>query len=96
MYEAANGREALVLWEEHSPSIDMVFTDMVMPEGMTGLELTEKLRAAKPRLKAIITSGYSDEMASAGVPTEAGIVYLSKPYQLKALAGLVRNCLDQV
>ena len=94
-YEAANGREALVLWEAHSPSIDMVFTDMVMPEGMTGLELTDKLRAAKPGLKAIITSGYSDEMASAGVPTEAGIFYLSKPYQLKSLAGLVRNCLDQ-
>ncbi len=95
IFEAANGNEALALWEQHNAAIDLIFTDMVMPEGMTGLELTERLRAEKPGVKAIITSGYSVEMATAGVPTEMGIVYLSKPYQLKSLAAMVRDCLDR-
>jgi FixJ family two-component response regulator len=68
---------------------------MVMPEGMTGLELTEQLQALKPGLQAIISSGYSTEIVHAGVPAKAGVVYLSKPYATKVLADVIRERLDQ-
>jgi CheY-like chemotaxis protein len=85
----------MTLWQTHSAQIDLVLTDMVMPEGMTGLELTEQLQALKPGLKAIISSGYSAEIVQAGVPAKEGIVYLPKPYATKVLADVIRDCLDQ-
>ena len=95
VHEAANGQEAMTLWQAHGQRVDLVLTDMVMPEGMTGLELAERLRALKPGLKVIIASGYSAEMVQAGVPVEAGVIYLPKPYATKALADTLRDCLDR-
>lgn len=92
--EAANGQEAVKSWQLAGPEIDLLFTDMVMPEGMTGLELAERLRAFKPSLKAIISSGYSSEIAETKVLAHAGLVYLPKPYDIRALAEVVRRCLD--
>jgi CheY-like chemotaxis protein len=92
--EAANGQEAMILWQTHGAQVDLLFTDMVMPEGLTGLELMERLQALKPALKAIISSGYSTEIVQAGVPTKPGVVYLPKPYEVKVLAKAVQDCLD--
>ena len=93
--EAANGPEALRLWEQHRSEIDLLFTDMVMPEGMTGLDLAGKLRAAKDGLKVVVSSGYSVDIANSGIPAGAGIAYLAKPYEVKVLVAMVRKCLDQ-
>jgi PAS domain S-box-containing protein len=95
VHEAGTGREALNLWQSHGSTVDLVLTDMVMPEGMTGLELIEQLRAMKPGLKAIISSGYSSDIVQAGVPSRAEIGFLPKPYEMKTLASLVRECLDR-
>jgi signal transduction histidine kinase/ActR/RegA family two-component response regulator len=95
VFEAANGQEAMALWQIHGRQVDLLLTDMVMPEGMTGLELAEQLQALKPGLKAIISSGYSAEIVHVGVPSKAGIVYLPKPYATNALADAIRDCLDQ-
>jgi PAS domain S-box-containing protein len=94
VHEAANGQEAMKLWRTHGPKVDLLLTDMVMPEGITGLELTKRLQALKPRLKAIISSGYSTEIAQSGPPTKAGLFYLPKPYETPALARMLRSCLD--
>jgi two-component system, cell cycle sensor histidine kinase and response regulator CckA len=67
---------------------------MVMPEGLTGLDLTERLRRQKPRLKVIIMSGYSLEIAQQGLPTKDHIVYLPKPFPGMTLIKAVRQCLD--
>jgi CheY-like chemotaxis protein len=67
---------------------------MVMPAGMTGLELAEQLRSLKPDLKVILCSGYSTELTEEGMPTEAGIVYLAKPYPAPVLAAAIHDCLD--
>jgi two-component system, cell cycle sensor histidine kinase and response regulator CckA len=91
--EASGGQEAMSLWPRHG-DVDLLLTDMVMPEGMTGMELTERLRESKPGLKAVISSGYSHEMVQAGAPTAAGVVYLPKPYEAPVLARVVRRCLD--
>ena len=92
--EANNGVEALSLWREHGPAIDLLFTDMVMPEGMTGLALAERLRVEKSALKVIVSSGYSLEIASQGAPVGGRTAFLAKPYEMNALAATVRRCLD--
>ena len=92
--EAANGVEALALWQTHRETIDLLFTDMVMPEGMTGLALAQRLRVEKAALKVLISSGYSAEMASGGARVREGITYLAKPYVMATLATAVRECLD--
>ena len=93
--EAGTAKEALALWPVHRQDIALLFTDMVMPEGDTGLELAEQLRKQKPDLKVIISSGYSSEMADRGLPPQHGIVYLPKPFKARSLGSAVRACLDQ-
>ena len=92
--EAADGKEALKVWNEHPGEIDLLLSDMVMPEGMTGLDLAEKLRELKSSLKVIIASGYSAEMLTQGIPESKQIVRLQKPYSLEALSKVIRQCLD--
>ncbi|MBI5382301.1 MAG: PAS domain S-box protein [Opitutae bacterium] len=93
--EAANGVQALQLWERHASSVDLLFTDMVMPEDMTGLDLVEQLRRQKPGLKAIVASGYSVEVMNQETLAAAGITYLAKPFAKNPLARAVRSVLDQ-
>ncbi|HEV2692375.1 MAG TPA: response regulator, partial [Verrucomicrobiae bacterium] len=73
----------------------LLYTDMVMPEGVTGLELAEKLRAEKSSLQIIISSGYSTEFSAHGVTTEAGFIYLPKPSSSTVIASTVRTCMEQ-
>jgi CheY-like chemotaxis protein len=92
--EAANGLAGLKLWQEHSGQIDLLLTDMVMPEGLTGLALAEKLKAEKPNLKVIICSGYNEDMSGQTTAELKGIRYLQKPYEIVLLSKKVRECLD--
>jgi len=92
--EAADGVAALALWRKHRDRIDLLFTDMVMPQAMTGLDLTKRLRTERPALKVIISSGYTTEQADLISPG-SGITFLAKPYQHGHMAKLVRQCLDQ-
>jgi CheY-like chemotaxis protein len=92
--EADNGQTAMKLWQEHSHRIELLFSDMMMPEGMTGLDLAEKMKEEKPSLKVIISSGYNMEMAGQGSPTAGGIVYFQKPYEFEVLSQTIRDCLD--
>jgi two-component system, cell cycle sensor histidine kinase and response regulator CckA len=93
--EARNGQEAITFWEEYRHQFDLLFTDMVMPEGITGRDLAARLRRTRPDLKVIISSGYSAEIMRAGAPTEEGIYYLPKPFEVSTLGSAVRNCLDR-
>lgn len=95
VYEADNGQEAVSLWQEHGRQIDLLFSDMIMPEGMTGLELAGRLRDLKPELKVIISSGYSAELSLRSAIDQAGITYLPKPCESRLLADTVRKCLDR-
>jgi signal transduction histidine kinase/ActR/RegA family two-component response regulator len=93
--EAASAPEALRLWNQHHAEIDLLFTDMVMPGGLTGLDLAGRLRETQGGLKVIISSGFSEDVMKSGVPAGLGIAYLPKPYEVKALVATVRKCLDQ-
>jgi PAS domain S-box-containing protein len=94
IYEASTGPEALAVWKEHQEQIELLLTDLVMPDGMTGLELAELVHADKPSLKVIISSGYSPELVEQGKPTDRSIVYLAKPYRMSLLGKVIRDCLD--
>jgi len=91
--EAASGNEALRVWDENDGKVDLLLTDMVMPEGMTGHDLALQLRRRKPDLKLIFTSGYSAEVMGIDFG-QTDAAFLSKPYLPSALAQLVRQCLD--
>jgi signal transduction histidine kinase/CheY-like chemotaxis protein len=91
--EAGSGVEALNLWDKHSGEVDLLLTDMVMPDGMSGRDLGVELRKRKPDLKIIYSSGYSSEMMG-GDFNQDGAVFLPKPYNPVQLATLVRQSLD--
>jgi CheY-like chemotaxis protein len=92
--EASNAQDALERWGAQAASIDLLFTDMVMAQGMNGNELSAAFRALKPGIKVIISSGYSQDLLKAGDLEKAGIVYLPKPYAGDVLTGLIRSQLD--
>jgi PAS domain S-box-containing protein len=92
--EGATGAEALKLWPRHAQEIDLLLTDMVMPEGITGWELAERLRAEKPALKVLCTSGYSVEINRRDFNAPSGVRFLQKPFKPLMLALAVRECLD--
>ena len=92
--EAGKGGEALSVWEQHHHNITLLFTDVVMPEGMNGLDLAERLKREKESLKVLVTSGYSADLTELHRNGCAGSTYLPKPYTTASLAKAARDCLD--
>lgn len=92
--EAAHGKEALRLWQGMAPKPALVLTDMMMPEGMTGWELAQRIRQEVPDMKVLFTSGYSPEIFGTDVQLDVNSNFLPKPYNPKLLARTVRSCLD--
>ena len=93
--EAASGVEALQVWRQHGQSIDVLLTDMVMPDGLTGHELAQRVRAERPDLKLIYSSGYSHEVLGQDVILREGINFLPKPYAPRELLQTVRDCIER-
>jgi two-component system, cell cycle sensor histidine kinase and response regulator CckA len=92
--EAANGVEALKIWEQEGGGFDLLFTDAVMPGGLSGLELCSRLKEQKRELKAIVTSGYSPEIVDDMNFAKQEVTFLPKPYNVLMLAATVRACLE--
>jgi CheY-like chemotaxis protein len=90
---ACDGREAMELWQSHQNEIDLLFTDIVMPGGISGRQLAERLRADKPNLMVLFTTGYSLDVFE-GSALEPRQALLPKPYELGTLAKVVREFLD--
>ena len=92
--EAGSGVDALPVWLEYQDEISLLVTDMVMPHGVSGRELAERLRGDKPSLKVIFSSGYSLSMVGTDMVLREGLNFLQKPYNPRKLARAVRDCLD--
>ena len=86
---AANGRDALDVWAEHRDEIDLLLTDVVMPESISGRQLAHTLIQDKPNLKVIFTSGYSSELFGSEFEREKEHIFLAKPYLPDRLAQTV-------
>jgi signal transduction histidine kinase/ActR/RegA family two-component response regulator len=93
--EAADGAAALEVWAAHAAEIGLIFTDMVIPGELSGLDVARQVMAQKPGLKAIITSGYYMHKYEADVKQSraSGIIYLPKPCSFHDLAAAVRSFL---
>jgi len=90
---AARPTAALETFAQHKGAIDLVLTDMVMPE-MTGRELSARLTATAPGLRVLYMTGYTDEVLDRrGLPTGDGAAILRKPMTMATLAARVRQTL---
>ncbi len=92
--EAGSGREALRVWGRHRSEIDLLLTDMKMPEGISGMELAEQMIAEQPALHVIFTSGYSDDIVSPEMLARNRARFLPKPYSYADLTRIVRESLN--
>jgi CheY-like chemotaxis protein len=95
VYTARSGAEALKIWPQYGAEVNLLLTDLVMPDGLSGHELAEKLQALKPALKVIYSSGYSLDLLGRDGVLEEGFNFLPKPYTPEKLARIVRASLDQ-
>jgi CheY-like chemotaxis protein len=94
VFEASNGNQALKLIADNKIKIDLLITDLIMPE-MNGKELAEKISAFLPRSSILFTSGYTEDYIVRSGELEAGIHFLQKPYSMNLLAQKVRDILDK-
>ena len=93
--EASSGKEALDVWDRQADKINLLLTDMVMPEGLSGVELAKRLLVNRPGLKVVFTSGYTANEVNQEMLVQTRASFLSKPYTHAELAKAVRDCLDQ-
>ncbi|MCJ9747657.1 cell cycle histidine kinase CckA [Neorhizobium sp. SHOUNA12A] len=93
VHEAGSGTEALDIMEELQGQVDIVVSDVVMPE-MDGPTLLTELRKTYPDMKFIFVSGYAEDAFARNLPADAKFGFLPKPFSLKQLAVAVREMLD--
>jgi DNA-binding NtrC family response regulator len=93
VYTASEGKEALTLEEQHRDEIDLVITDVVMPE-MSGTELADQLIERSPELSILFISGYPNDRAISAGRHDPRFSFLQKPFSASELTSAVRALLD--
>ncbi|MGQ3360885.1 MAG: response regulator, partial [Phreatobacter sp.] len=88
--EAGSGVEALEVMAEHGGTVDLVVSDVVMPE-MNGPTLLGELRKTNPGIKVIFVSGYAEEAFKNDLPEGQAFAFLPKPFSLKQLIEAVKE-----
>jgi CheY-like chemotaxis protein len=91
--QAADGRAALEILQQPG-KIDLLFTDLIMPNGISGQDLMRMARQCRPGLKAIFTSGYSEQFLKGRDETDRSVPLLPKPYRRQNLIELIRKVLE--
>jgi CheY-like chemotaxis protein len=92
--QAQDPVEALAALEAHS-DVNLVFSDIVMPGEMTGITLAERIRAMRPDVRILLTTGYSETFVRNENDDLGGAGFLAKPYRRQDLAAKVRQMLDE-
>ena len=93
VHEASSGVEALEVYKSLEGKVDIVVSDVVMPE-MDGPTLLGELRKINPGIKFIFVSGYAEDAFAKNLPADAQFGFLPKPFSLKQLATVVKEMLD--
>jgi CheY-like chemotaxis protein len=91
--EARGGNEALRICGSHSGAIDLLLTDVVMP-GMSGRQVAEAIAKARPAIRVLYVSGYTDDAVIRHGVRRSEAAFLQKPFTQTALAQRVREVLD--
>jgi CheY-like chemotaxis protein len=91
--EAADGPSAEQVWAQHHESVHVLLTDMMLPNGMGGLELAARFKAAKPDLAIVYQSGYSAAIAAPGFCDSDREIFLQKPYMPRDLLEAIERVL---
>nr|WP_245412380.1 response regulator [Notoacmeibacter ruber] len=94
VHEASTGVEALEIFDELDGQVDIVVSDVVMPE-MDGPTLLRELRKRNDTVKFIFVSGYAEEAFAKNLPEDAAFGFLAKPFSLKQLAATVKEMLEK-
>ena len=84
------GLEALARWQDIAP-VDLVLTDLVMPGGMSGIEMAHDLQSIAPGLRVVYTSGYDPEYDSHGGLLEPGVNFIPKPASADTILAVIRR-----
>ncbi len=92
--EASDGKQALDVLAAH-PEIALLFSDIVMPGGITGIELARVARERYPQLKILLTSGYAARATANGFHDIGGLDFLMKPFRKHELANKLRDLIEQ-
>jgi two-component system cell cycle sensor histidine kinase/response regulator CckA len=93
VHEASSGVEALEIFKELDGKVDIVVSDVVMPE-MDGPTLLGELRKIQPGIKFVFVSGYAEDAFAKNLPQDAHFGFLPKPFSLKQLATVVKDMID--
>jgi CheY-like chemotaxis protein len=91
--EASSGKMAVDKWAAKKNQIDLLLTDLMLPDGINGRELADQLLAENPKLKVIFTTGYSYEEAFKGAALPEGFQFLQKPYAPSTLMQSIKTAL---
>jgi CheY-like chemotaxis protein len=89
---ASDGRAAMAIVERGEP-FDLLFTDVVMPGGLSGRNLADAIAKLRPGMKVLYTSGYTDNAVVHHGRLDEGVLLLTKPYRKPQLAKMVRQAL---
>jgi two-component system, cell cycle sensor histidine kinase and response regulator CckA len=92
--DSSNGKAALEIWERHKTKIDLLLTDLILPDGMAGMELAKILQTSKPALKVLYASGYNSERLAREFPPGERVNFVQKPFHARKLAEMVYDCLN--
>jgi PAS domain S-box-containing protein len=94
VHEAINGKKALKMLNQNNMKIELIITDLIMPE-MNGKELALEVGKILPEIKVLFTSGYTEDSIVSSGSLDRGIDFLQKPYSIQTLAKKVREILDR-
>ena len=95
VFEAPTPQEALSIVERHGGAIDLMMTDLVLPQ-MSGRELAERVQATAPEMRVLFMSGYTDDAVIRRGLLEPGMAFLGKPFTVEEMARTVRRALDGI
>jgi len=95
VHEAANADEAVAVLESPDVTVDVVFSDVIMPGSMDGFGLARWIRANRPKVEVVLTSGIDRSAEIAGALCEAGPL-LEKPYEPRRVVDRIKQLLAQI
>lgn len=93
IFMANNGEDAAAIWAQHKAEIQLLFTDVVMPGGVTGKDLADALRVERPNLQVIFCSGFGADIIGPEVTSDPGNYFLAKPFDIARLTQVVKDAL---